>query len=86
MATAQRKMLTAKEVARRLGAGESSIRKWAKEGRFAGAKLEESPIGPYWLIPERSLDGFVVPGIGRPPKAKREDSPAGTSHDRKPKL
>lgn len=67
-------MLTAKEAARRLGAGESSIRKWAKEGKFAGARLEESPIGHYWLIPEKALEGFVVPGIGRPPKPRLGDS------------
>jgi len=68
-------MLTAKEVAHRLGAGESSIRKWAKEGKFAGARIEESPIGRYWLIPERAIDGFVVPGIGRPPKVASKSVP-----------
>lgn len=61
-------MLTVKETAARIGAGESSVRLWASQGRFEGAKQEETPFGSYWLIPEYALDGFVNPGWGRPRK------------------
>ena len=64
-------MLTVREVAERIGAGESSIRIWAAEGRFPGAKRETPPAGsPYWLIPESALTGFVKRDVGRPPSKK----------------
>jgi len=67
------KMLTVREVAERLGAGESSIRIWAAEGRFPGATRESPPAGsPYWLIPEAALDGFEKRDAGRPPKPKEK--------------
>lgn len=70
------RMLTVREVASRLGAGESSIRIWAAEGRFPGAKREEPPAGsPYWLIPEAALDGFIKRDAGRPPKPKKDKKP-----------
>ena len=60
-------MLTVKQVAKQLGAGESSVRLWAKAGRFPGAKLIRPPAGlPYWLIPEKALKGFEVRRRGRP--------------------
>ena len=71
MAKAER-MLTVREVAERLSAGQSSVRIWARKGRFKGARLEDSPIGTYWLIPESALKGFVMRGIGRPRKPLSE--------------
>ena len=65
-------MLTVKEAAEKVGAGESSIRLWAGQGRFPGARQEETPFGSYWLIPDTALDGFTNPGRGRPPKPKAE--------------
>lgn len=69
------KMLTVKEAAAYIGAGESSIRLWAKNGRFPNAVLEETPAGSYYLIPETDLKGFKVRGRGRPskPKEKKAD-------------
>ena len=64
------KMLTAKEVAERIDAGGSSVRKWAARGLFPGARLITDSIVPYWLIPETALDGFVKPTQGRKKKAK----------------
>lgn len=68
--TGAEKMLTVREVANMIGAGLSSVRKWAIAGRFPGAKLEESPAGSYWLIPESALVGFEKREVGRPPKPK----------------
>ena len=65
---AQPKMLTVKQAAQRLGAAESSVRMWVRRGRFVGARIEESPIGAYWLIPEDSLDDFEMGRPGRKPK------------------
>ena len=70
-------MLTAREVAVLVGAGESSVRLWAKEGRFPGARLEESPVGTYWLIPESALNGFEVRKPGRPQKQPHPPSKRG---------
>ena len=63
-------MLTTKEVAEILGAAESSVRMWARKGRFPGAEEKESPRGPYWLIPDTALEKFELRKAGRPPKAE----------------
>jgi hypothetical protein len=65
-------MLTVKETAARIGAGESSVRLWASQGRFVGARQEETPFGSYWLIPESALEGFSNSGRGRPRKPLSE--------------
>jgi len=62
-------MLTTRQAADRLGAGESSVRLWASQGKFPGAHIVEPPAGvPYWLIPERALEGFRMGKAGRPRK------------------
>jgi hypothetical protein len=68
----ERKMLNTREVAAILGAAESSVRMWARTGRFPGAEEVESPRGSYWLIPDTALAGFAPRKAGRPPKAKGE--------------
>ena len=64
-------MLTAKEVAERIGAAESSVRMWARKGRFPGAELQETPVGSYWLIPDTALDDFKMRTAGRPLGSKK---------------
>lgn len=66
------KMLKVSEVAEILGKPENSIRVWLKRGRFPGARLEQTPIGPYWLIPADDVEGFNLKKAGRPPKPKAE--------------
>jgi hypothetical protein len=66
------KMLTTREVASLIGAAESSVRMWARKGRFPGAEEKESPRGSYWLIPDTALEGFSMGKAGRPPKPKTE--------------
>ena len=65
-------MLTVKEVASRLGQTGQTIRTWLKKGRFPGARLEETPLGSYWLIPLAAVEGFTLKKAGRPPKSKAE--------------
>lgn len=65
-------MLTVKEVAERLGAGETSVRLWARKGKFQGAQTQETPYGNFWLIPESALENFENPGRGRPQKPLSE--------------
>lgn len=74
-------MLTTKEVAAILGAAESSVRMWARTGRFPGAEEEESPRGSYWLIPDTALEEFSMGKAGRPPKA--EKTPAAKASRKK---
>jgi hypothetical protein len=60
------KMLTVGQVAKRINAGVSSVRLWAKQGKFHKAEKVETPAGSYWLIPESSLHGFEKQDTGRP--------------------
>jgi hypothetical protein len=64
--------LTAAQVAERLGMGRSTVNKWCRLGKFSGARQVTSPVGDYWLIPEKSLDGVQPPPLGRPTKAQTD--------------
>jgi hypothetical protein len=75
MAKKERKMLSVKEVANKLGAPPVSVRLWARSGRFPGAELKETELGvPYWMIPEDALAGFEKEKPGPKPgkKAKQK--------------
>ena len=65
-------MLTVKEVASQMGQTGQTIRTWLKKGRFPGARLEETPLGSYWLIPDTAVEKFTLKKAGRPPKPKAE--------------
>lgn len=60
------KKLTAKAVAQRLGKSARTVRKWCDDGLFKNAELEETPIGPVWMIPESDLVNFQPPARGNP--------------------
>lgn len=75
------KMLTAREFAEQSGAGESSVRLWAKEGKLLGARLEETAVGSFWLIPATVLEGFQKPKRGRPAGAKTKPSKKPTKNN-----
>jgi len=48
---------------------------WVREGRFKGAKLDESnPRGAVWYIPRKSVETFEPPERGRPAKPKAEET------------
>jgi hypothetical protein len=71
----ERKMLTIREVAEKIGAAESSVRVWAGRGRFPGAYVEQPPAGvPYWLIPEEALKDFEMGKPGPKPGTKQKKS------------
>ena len=69
-------MLSIREVSKRTGASQSSIRVWLsdpeqRDKRFPGAELVRPPVGvSYWLIPEDALKDFELGKPGRPPKPK----------------
>jgi hypothetical protein len=62
--------LTAVQVAERLGVGRSTVNLWCRQGKFPGARREDSPVGVYWMIPTKDLKDFTPPPRGRTPKAK----------------
>ena len=66
--------LTAAQVAARLEVGRSTVNLWCRQGRFPGARVEVSPVGDYWLIPERDLEDFTPPKRGAPKKPKAGDA------------
>jgi len=63
-------MLTVREASEKTGAAIPTVNLWCRSGRLPGARQESTPYGDYWLIPESALEGIVVRGRGRPPKAK----------------
>ena len=64
-------LLTVREVAKMLGALESSVRIWARRGRFPGAYVVKPPVGvPYWQIPADSVTEFRKEKPGPKPKLK----------------
>jgi excisionase family DNA binding protein len=64
--------LTTTQVSVRLGVGTSTVRLWCQQGRFPGAREEQTLRGPVWLIPEGALEGFVKPKRGRPRKEQQK--------------
>jgi hypothetical protein len=64
--------LTSTQVAERLGKEARLVRMWCQQGRFPNAYLEDTPRGAVWLIPERDLEGFESPKMGRPKKQRKE--------------
>ena len=63
------KELTAAQVAERLDVGRSTVNLWCRQGKFPGARVEASPVGDYWMIPEKDVRDFQPPTKGRPPKS-----------------
>ncbi len=54
-----------------------TIALWVREGRFAGAELDEdNPRGAVWYIPRKSVESFTPPERGRKPKPKAGPQPA----------
>ena len=47
-----------------------TVAQWVREGRFNGAKLEDTERGPVWRIPVESVKGFEPPKMGRPRKVQ----------------
>ncbi|MGH9903469.1 MAG: hypothetical protein ACRD68_16805 [Pyrinomonadaceae bacterium] len=49
-----------------------TIAQWTREGRFEGARLEETERGPVWRIPLESVKRFEPPKPGRPPENSKK--------------
>lgn len=60
------KDLTLKQIADRAGVSVSTAKLWQRQGYFPNAKLEETPIGPVWLVPLSDVNAFKRPAMGRP--------------------
>jgi uncharacterized protein YjcR len=58
--------LTLKQVAEKFGVAASTARLWQSQGYFPNAWLEETVIGPVWLVPIADLKAFNPPTMGRP--------------------
>jgi predicted site-specific integrase-resolvase len=59
--------LSSSKVAERLGVAHSTVRAWCNRGLFPNARLEETIVGSFWVIPESDLKDFQPPERGRPP-------------------
>ncbi len=74
------KELTAAQVAERLDVGRSTVNLWCRQGKFPGARVEASPVGDYWMIPEKDVRDFQPPTKGRPPKSLPATQKRATGH------
>jgi hypothetical protein len=61
-------MLTTTEVMQRLDAPYQTVMAWIKKGLLPGAKREDTPRGPVWMVPASSVINFKPPKMGRPRK------------------
>jgi hypothetical protein len=50
--------LTLKQIAARFSVAPSTARLWQKQGRFPNAKLEETALGPIWIVPAADVKAF----------------------------
>jgi hypothetical protein len=64
--------ITVKEFASRVGLAPSSIRNLLRNGKIKRAKLETTPIGDAWFLPESLVETFEARGRGRPPKTAKK--------------
>lgn len=69
-------LLTAAQVAAKLGVSSVTVRVWCRRGLFPHAELKETEFGSGWLIPNSDLEGFESPKMGRPSKPRDEASKA----------
>lgn len=61
-------MLTTQQIANELGVAYQTVMAWIYKGFFPNAKMEETPRGPYYLVPRSDLRDFKAPKRGRPAK------------------
>lgn len=69
--------MTLKQVAEKFGVAASTARLWQSQGYFPNAKLEETVIGPVWIVPKSDVNAFKPPAMGRPAgkqKARRKST------------
>ena len=66
------KELTTKDLAKLYKVAEVTVRVWCQKGHFPNARQEETPFGSYWLIPQKDVDQFKRPKVGRPFEKERK--------------
>lgn len=62
--------LTIAELAKQFKRDRSTVLRWVERNLFPNARLEESPVGNYWLIPASDVKNFKEPKRG--PKKQSE--------------
>jgi hypothetical protein len=69
------KELTTSELAERYKVSHSTARGWCTSGKFfPNARLDQTPRGDFWVVPESDLEGFVPPRRGPKPQAQRKEA------------
>lgn len=71
------KELTTSELAERYGVSHSTARGWCTSGKFfRNARLDKTPRGDFWVVPESDLEGFVPPRRGPKPRTQQPEEKA----------
>ena len=70
----QAKELTTSELAERYNVSHSTARGWCTSGFFPNARLDKTPRGDFWVVPESDLEGFVKPRRGPKPRVQRKEA------------
>jgi len=61
-------MLTTHQLANEIDVAYQTVMSWIYKGLFPNAHKEETPRGPYYLVPRSDLRDFEFPKRGRPSK------------------
>jgi uncharacterized protein YjcR len=79
--------MTLKQIAEQFGVAPSTARLWQSQGYFPNAKLEETVIGPVWIVPASDVKAFSPPIMGRPASKEKKagEQKAGKARKRKAK-
>lgn len=72
----QAKELTTSELAERYKVGQSTARGWCTSGYFPNARLDKTPRGDFWVVPEADLEGFVPPRRGPKRRSQQPEEKA----------
>jgi hypothetical protein len=65
-------MLTTQQIADELGVAYQTVMAWLYKGFFPNAQKEDTPRGPYYLVPRSDLRTFKAPKRGRPSKSETQ--------------
>jgi hypothetical protein len=56
--------LTIAKIAKKFKRDRTTVLRWIEKNKFPNAKLEQTPAGTYWTVPEQDINDFKLPKPG----------------------